>query len=520
MPDGSVKGIFQQNSTTCIVTPFGPRFLINADSTASGFPHRQVEKFLENNVLPYYSNTHSNALPGQIMSHYIKIAKREIRRQCNASEEDVLLFTGNGCTGAINHLIHLLGLSKLPPEKLAVITSISEHHSNYLPWVELGAQLELIGIDGDGLLDTDQLEALLKEISPGKAVYVTLSAASNVTGVIQRVGRVNQLVHRYGGRIFWDYAASAPYVDIDLRPNPDGMDYADAIFLSPHKFLGGPGSPGLLIVNKRLVKTSKPFNPGGGTVRFVCSRYRVYIEDYESRETGGTPNIIGCIRAGLAFVLKRRLFPLIERRDRELTGYVQSELLKIEQLDLLNPIGNSDRLPIFAFVVPRLHYNYVVTLLSDLFGIATRGGVSCCSLLAQDLLKCDRATQDRLKRLIVGGRGIPDYYGWCRVSFHYTMPNYVVDYIVAAIGWIARHGHLLLDQYKYNPQTNCWSFSGRGGIRLYQKLSEDRFDAIDTRKFPSPKGRLSAKTLDLILKEIQVLTEELEKKDQKYIYKL
>jgi selenocysteine lyase/cysteine desulfurase len=447
-----------------IQTPFGSRHVIGADTTASGMPNRIIESIIETQILPYYANTHSNAYEGRLMSHYIDESKEIIRKSVNARPCDRIIFTGNGCSGAINHLIHCLNLRNVSPKDTVVFISKAEHHSNHLPWTHIPVKLVYIPLLKNGLIDIKFLHRELENHrNQGfRTLIGSLIATSNVTGVHQKVNPISQLIHQYGGLVFWDYAASAPYIPIDVHFNDKLGQYCDAIFISTHKFFGGVGTPGILIAHQDLFKNNVPYCPGGGTVRFVCPSFQTYIPDIETKETGGTPNIIGSIKAGLAFDLKTRYQSFIFNRDRQLVQYVQSMLLRIPNLKILNPIGNLNRQPIFIFMIDQVHYNYIVILLNDLFGIQTRGGISCCSLLAQDILKIDVSEQRQIYDHIASGKGVPSNYGWCRVSFHYTMPDFIVQYILRAIEFVANYGVLFKKIYKYYPQKNNWSYCPGG----------------------------------------------------------
>ena len=247
-----------------------------------------------------------------------------------------------------------------------------------------------------------------------------------------------------------------------MHQNDTYGQYYDAIFISTHKFFGGPGSPGILIAQQNLFKNNIPFCPAGGTVRFVCPSFKTYIPDIETKETGGTPDIIGSIKVGLAFDLKVKYQSFISNRDKYLVTYVQTRLLKIPNLQLLNPIENINRQPIFIFLIKEIHYNLVVILLSDLFGIQTRGGISCCSLLAQDILGIDQQKQKQIYEQIISDKGVPSNYGWCRISFHYSIPDYIIEYILKAIEIIAIYGHLFKNIYKYNTIKNTWLYCPDG----------------------------------------------------------
>jgi selenocysteine lyase/cysteine desulfurase len=445
-----------------IQTPFGSKYVINADVTATGYPNRIVDEYLANHVIPFYNNTHSNAYCGRMMSHYIKLSKNIIKKSVKACEEDQVIFTGNGCSGAVNHLIHCLDLRNTTPDETVVFISKAEHHSNHLPWKHLPITLVYVPLLSTGLFDTEFLERELVKYQRYTNVIASFIATSNVTGVHQHTDEVSQMVHRYGGIIFWDFAASAPYLPINMHRSDTIGQYYDAIFISTHKFFGGAGAPGILLAKKGLFKNEVPYCPAGGTVRFACPTYQTYSQDIETKETGGTPNIIGSIRAGLVFDLKNRYQEYIEYWDKSMTPYIHSRLSNIMGLRLLNPQSNLDRQPIFVFMIDQMHYNLIVVLLNDIFGIQSRGGISCCSLLAQDLLHITPTQQKKIHDQIVNDQGNPPDYGWCRVSFHYSMPSFIVEYIIDAIAFIAKNGKKLKKLYTYYPNKNTWTYCPKG----------------------------------------------------------
>lgn len=447
-----------------IRTPFGQRYLINADVTASGYPNKLVENYMINRVLPYYNNTHSNAYSGRMMTHYIHEAKSLIKKSINAGSDDQIILTGNGCSGAVNHLIHCLDLQHRSVDSVVVFISKAEHHSNHLPWQHLPVTLIYVPLLSNGLIDFNFLQRELAKYQHYPLIIASFNATSNVTGVHQDTQHISRLVHQYNGRIFWDFAASGPYVPINMHYNDSNGQFYDAIFISIHKFFGGPGSPGLLVANKSLFQNEVPYCPAGGTVRFACPRYQVYYQDIETKETGGTPNILGSIKAGLAFDFKNRYQNYISKWEKEIIPYIERHLRPIKNLKIINPENNLHRQPIFAFMIDQLHYNYVVVLLNDLFGIQTRGGISCCSLLAQDLLKINPHQQSMILKQIIQDQGIPSNYGWCRVSFHYSMPRFLIDYIIYAIQFVAKYGSRIAEKklYKYYPHKNTWLYCPNG----------------------------------------------------------
>ncbi len=405
------------------------------------------------------------------MSNLMEQAKELIRRSVRAQPCDRIIFTGNGCTGAISHLIHALNLRNPTKPKTSVFLTIAEHHSNYLPWQHLPVKLEIIPLEADGLIcQTSLRRALSTAKAQGSPIVCSFIAGSNVTGVLQRVQEVADLIHAYGGLSIWDYAGSAPYVPIQMHSNSKSGkcssskadSYLDAIVLSPHKFLGGPGAPGVLIANGRLFRNQVPFCPGGGTVRFVCPNFTHYSTDLERRETGGTPNIIGIIQAGLAFQLKDRHLAQIQIRNRRISqlvrAYLDSPRAQQLQITMLNPATEhqTPQIPVFAVTIRDLHYNLIVALLNDLYGVQSRGGISCCSLFAQHLLHLDNQQKTAIYRDIVGDRGVPADYGWCRLSFHYSLTDAQVQYCLRALDCVAEHGLQLAPWYSYVPSSNIW----------------------------------------------------------------
>lgn len=442
----------------CMRSPFGNMHLIYADSTASGFPYKKIQEFMQRRVFPFYSNTHSNSINGKYMTELIDESKKLIREHYSCKESDKIIFTGNGCSGAINHLIHAMKI-KEHSKKLVVFTSVVEHHSNYLPWKHINAQIEVIGVTDIDSIDIQHLtKQLIYWYNQRYKIIVSFSGSSNVSGVIQDWSTISKLVHSYGGIILWDMAACAPYLDINMHMNDSIGDYMDAIFVSPHKFLGGPGTPGLLIANESLFVNDVPFCPSGGTVRFVCKDYQIYNPNIEIRETGGTPNIIGCIQMGKVIELKNSIQQYIHTKEERISKYVYNKLKHNNNIVLIKSTKKS--LPIFSFILPDTHYNLVVVLLSDMFGIQTRGGVNCCSVFAQYVLQLSENEQQKISESIQGGKGVPSNYGWCRVSFHYTMTKWEIDYIIKAISIVSENVSLLKKSYTYIPDKNNWQHNG------------------------------------------------------------
>lgn len=469
--------------------PFGLRRVTYADYTASGRSLAFIEDYIRAAVLPLYANTHTESSGTGLQTTRFREDAREIIREALGAtkEEHAVLFAGSGSTGAINRLIdcleirlpaglddrHGLAARIAPHERPVVYIGPYEHHSNELPWRESLAEVVVIPEDADGRIDLARLEGELAARSDRPLKIGSFSAASNVTGVISDVRAIARLLHRHGAYSFWDYAAAAPYVSINMRPggaapDADPLDYLDAVFISPHKFIGGPGTPGLLVARRELFRNRVPSVPGGGTVAYVNPSEHRYLPDIEAREEGGTPAIVESIRAGLVFQLKEAVGTEAIRAREE--SFIRRAIARWERHPDIEILGSRslERLSIVSFVIRHrapggsrryLHHNYVVALLNDLFGIQSRGGCSCAGPYGHRLLGIDLDRSREFEREIRRGcEGIKP--GWTRVNFNYFISEAVFEFILRAVEIVASDGWRLLPDYRFETSTGIWRHAG------------------------------------------------------------
>lgn len=478
-------------------TPYGRRLMVYCDYTASGRCLDFIEHYLMH-LQRHYANTHTeDDITGRSMTFLLHEAEQVIKQAVNAGPQGRLIAAGAGSTAAIDKFQQLVGVM-IPPatrdlltqvlqglfgrqgdarveEELArrqpvVLVGPYEHHSNEVSWRQGLATVLEVGLDGQGDIDLAQLESLLtKPEHRGRLLIGSFSAASNVTGRISRVPEIAALLHRHGALACFDYAASAPYVSIDMNPpaRADGGDASlDAIYLSPHKFLGGPGSCGLLVFNERLYRRDlAPSVAGGGTVSYVGPRSHDFVTDIEERERAGTPGVLQLFKAALAFQVKEAVgLQQIEERERTLLSRALERWRDNPALELLGVPDPARQIGIVSFNVRQpggryLHPRLVTVLLNDLFGIQSRAGCSCAGPYGHRLLGIDDTTSERYRHCILDGwQGVKP--GWCRVGFHYTMDDGEAGFLVEAVDFVARRGWDFLGDYQFDPHSAAWSHRG------------------------------------------------------------
>ncbi len=439
------------------------RPIVYADWTASGRLYQPIEDYLAKVLGPFVANTHTETnLTGSAMTHAYHEAQQVIKKHVNACQNDVLITAESGMTGVINKFQRILGL-RIPErmqnqvhfdesERPVVFITHMEHHSNQTSWYECDVTLEIVKPDEHGLPSLSHLAELLEQYQHRQLKIGSFSACSNVTGVKTPYYQLAEIMHQYGGLCFVDFACSAPYVNIDMHP-ANSKQALDAIFFSPHKFLGGPGSSGVLVFNKTLYKNRVPDHPGGGTVTWTNPwGEHSFFHDIELREDGGTPGFLQCIRTALAIKLKDAMgVENIEQREKEITEYVMSQLADNDQVVMLEP-NIKDRLAIVSFYVKGAHHNLIVRLLNDRFGIQTRGGCSCAGTYGHILLNVDHDTSSKITEKIDSG-DFAEKPGWIRASFHPTMTDKEVAFIVDAINQVTANLDNWGKDYRFNPAT-------------------------------------------------------------------
>ncbi|MBT8098132.1 MAG: aminotransferase class V-fold PLP-dependent enzyme [Gammaproteobacteria bacterium] len=476
-------------------TPFGERLMVYCDYTASGRCLRFVEEYLQS-LQRIYANTHTeDDITGRSMTQLLHEAESAIKDSVNAGPHGRIVACGTGATGAIEKLQQIVGVALAPATRQTlnkllddagfgagqeafrkvladkgpvVFVGPYEHHSNEISWRQSLATTVEVRIDKAGQVDLAHLEELLQDSRfDGRLRIGSFSAASNVTGMRTDVRAVASLLHKYNTIACFDYAASAPYETIDMNPAPafEGDDPSiDAVFISPHKFLGGPGSSGVLVFNERIYHSELPPSvSAGGTVDYVSMSDQDFIKHVEEREKAGTPGVLQTLKAALVFLIKDRVgTDLIRKRECQFTRRAMESWRGDDNIEIL---GNPDpdcRVGIVSFNLRGpdgkfLHHKFVTVLLNDLFGIQSRAGCSCAGPYGHRLLGIDNETSERYRHAVQDGFcGMKP--GWSRIGLHWVMDSAEVDYIIQAVHFIAQHGGRFLELYDFDLQTGGWEF--------------------------------------------------------------
>lgn len=451
-------------------TPFGEKRIVYCDWTASGRLYGPIEDKLRNEIMPFIGNTHTETtITGSMMTKAYHTAQKIIKKHFGANDKDVIITTNSGMTGVINKFQRILGLKlhekfrsrvELADDEIPIVfVTHMEHHSNQTSWLETIADVEQIKADGDGLVDLNSLKYLLEKYKNRKRKIAAVTSCSNVTGILTPYHELAELMHKNGGLCFVDFAASAPYIDIDMHPENE-LQKLDAIYLSPHKFLGGPGSPGVLIFDAALYDNKIPDDPGGGTVDWTnpWGGHR-YIENIEAREDGGTPAFLQTIKFGMCVKLKDAMgIENMLKREDHLVEKIWEAFDKIPNLKVLAN-GIRDRLGIFSFYIEGLHYNLAAKILNDRFGIQVRGGCACAGTYGHYLLNVSMEDSILITSKIDQG-DLSFKPGWIRLSIHPTMTDKELDYVLEGVRLVAENYEEWGKDYLYSNNTNEYFCKG------------------------------------------------------------
>ncbi len=446
-------------------SPYGFQTLIYADWIASGRLYRPLEDRIINVFGPFIGNTHTETSEtGTLMTKAYHLAHKIIKEHVHACAEDVIITAGSGMTTVINKMHRIMGLKNCGQlarrdclqknERPVVFLSHMEHHSNHTSWFESNVDVVVLKPNSELLIDLEELKRQLEIYKDRSFKIGSFTACSNVTGIETPIHDIAKIMHEHGGVIFVDYAASAPYVDINMHPEDDEMKKLDAIFFSPHKFLGGPGSSGVMIFDRSLYNSPTPDNPGGGTVDWTnpWGEYK-YIDDIELREDGGTPGFLQAIRTALAIEVKNKMSTSMMRsREHELVSKAFEEFRKIKGVHILAD-NVEDRLGAFSFYLEHVHFNLVVKLLNDRFGIQVRGGCACAGTYGHYLLDVSYDKSKAITDLINHG-DLSQKPGWIRASLHPTMTDNELNILFDAVSQISRKHKEWEKDYLYNKHTN------------------------------------------------------------------
>lgn len=483
------------------------RDILYADWTASGRLYQPIEDFISQQLGPYVANTHTETnLTGTTMTHAYHQAQHIIKRHVNANDQDVLIAAGSGMTTVINKLQRILGLriaekwqeriNLSEEEKPVVFITHMEHHSNQTTWNTCEVTVEVIHPDPRGLPDKGHLLALLELYQDRPLKIGAFTACSNVTGIKTDYHGLAKIMHQHGGLCFVDFACSAPYVDIDMHPD-DEDERLDAIFFSPHKFLGGPGSSGVMVFNRKLYANKVPDQPGGGTVRWTNPwGGQGFYDDIETREDGGTPAFLQTIKVALAIQLKEQMgTQQIAAREQQLVRILMDGLAEIPQIQMLEP-NVRERLCVVSFYVTHMHYNLVVRLLNDKFGIQVRGGCSCAGTYGHILLNVDQNQSCSITNKIDAG-DLSDKPGWIRVSLHPTNTDAEARFIVKAIRQVVENADKWRDEYRFDPTLGDYVALNATSLEL---VTLEQIDLLPTQAVAAKSSMLKRVFTGLRLK--------------------
>ncbi len=444
------------------ISPFGKKKIVYADWIASGRIYKPIEDKLNNMIFPFVANTHTEtSTTGATMSLAMNKAHKIIKEHVGANENDVLISAGAGMTMLINKFQRILGLKihekyiqkvEIKNRPIVFVTHM-EHHSNQTSWIETIAEVKIIPYTKEGNIDLEKFNALIKQYNDRELKIAAITSCSNVTGVFTPYYKIAEIMHQNQGFCFVDFACSAPYINIDMHPE-NSEQRLDAIYFSPHKFLGGPGSTGVLVFNKQLYLNKIPDSPGGGTVDWTNPwGEHKYVNNIAEREDGGTPAFLQTIKTAFALQLKEEMgVDNILDREHEIQKIVWEKFSTLKNAHILAS-NFKNRLGIYSFYIDGLHFNLAVQLLNDRYGIQVRGGCSCAGTYGHILLNVEQNESNIITNSIDKGE-LQVKPGWVRMSIHPTMTNKEVYFIMNAIEELA-HNHIKWSKdYIYNKKNN------------------------------------------------------------------
>lgn len=471
-----------------IQTPYNKEMpLVYADWTASGRNYRAIEERLINDLMPMVANTHTDTNhTGSTMTYAYHRAQKIIKDHVNANKSDVLISTNSGMTGVVNKFQRILGLKVhekyqdkiqlAEEEKPVVFITHMEHHSNQTTWLETLAEVVIIPPTEDGLVCPNNFRELIKKYGNRKTKYTSITACSNVTGIETPFMEIAKIAHEYDSYCFVDFACSGPYVDINMHEDDASGAFLDAVFFSPHKFLGGPGTTGILIFNEKLYTNSIPDNPGGGTVDWTNPwGGHKYIDDIEAREDGGTPAFLQTIKSAMCMKLKEEMgTENIRKREEAMLEVIFERLEKIPNLHVLAD-QHKKRLGVISFYIDQLHYNVGVKMLNDRFGVQTRGGCSCAGTYGHYLLNVDEVQSSEITTQISSG-DCSLKPGWIRMSIHPTHTDDEIKYILDAIESLAKNYPNWMQDYTIDLAHSSIKHKDSSAEDKMKEFVEDCYD--------------------------------------------
>ncbi|PIB35436.1 selenocysteine lyase [Reichenbachiella sp. 5M10] len=442
----------------CFETRFGTQQMIYADWVAGGRLYRPIERIMTDQIGPWLANTHSysNKTGSQMTAAYLQ-AREIIKVHVGATDQDVLVTTGSGMTGAMHRFIEILNLQQYD-EKPVVLLSHMEHHSHQVAWIDAGAEVIVVPPNQHAEIDLEQWDRLLAQYANRQTLIGAFTSGSNVTGILTPVHELAKMIHQYGGKCFVDYAATAPYVTIQMHPQ-DISKQLDAIYFSPHKFLGGPGSSGVLVFDQRLYGGHSTI-PGGGNVTWTKPKgdYGIHA-NIETKEDGGTPAFLQTIRAALAIRLKEKMgVEQMEKREKVLLDQAIQGLQAIDGLEIVGEL-TADRIGVVSFNIQGIHYNAVVRMLNDRFGVQVRGGWACASTYVHYLFGIDEEQSQSMTDQI-DQKNLTHKPGFVRLSLHPTMSDEELKRVLKGVEEIAKNNKEWVKDYRYNPATNDYELVG------------------------------------------------------------